>query len=115
MLAERKREVVPHISYDLDGDGFVGGRDYVIGRRFDEGLKNHLTPEERKRAIEAVKNGYEDKFVWNVEASGAQRQFRIMQKRGQMVDSDDFQFVAATYPAHPLGEFKPELKTNTEL
>lgn len=56
MLAERKREVVPHISYDLDGDGFVGGRDYVIGRRFDEGLKNHLTPEERKRAIEAVKN-----------------------------------------------------------
>ena len=47
MLAERKREVVPHISYDLDGDGFVGGRDYVIGRRFDEGLKNHLTPEER--------------------------------------------------------------------
>jgi hypothetical protein len=38
-----------------------------------------------------------------------------MQKRGQMVDSDDFQFVAATYPAHPLGEFKPELKTNTEL
>jgi hypothetical protein len=32
-----------------------------------------------------------------------------------MVDSDDFQFVAATYPPHPLGEFKPELKTNTEL
>lgn len=32
-----------------------------------------------------------------------------------MVDSDDFQFVAATYPPHPMSEFKPELKTNTEL
>ena len=56
MLELRKKEVVPDISYDLDGDGFVGGRDYVIGRRFDEGLKNHLTQEERKKAIEAVKN-----------------------------------------------------------
>lgn len=111
----RKREFLPDISYDLDGDGYVGGRDYVIGRRFDEGLKNYLTPQERQKAIEAVKNGYEDKFVWNVEASGAQRQFRIMQKRGQIVDSDDFQNVAVTYPPHPIGEFKPALKTQTEL
>lgn len=111
----RKKEHLPDISYDLDGDGYVGGRDYVIGRRFDEGMKNYLTADERKKAIEAVKNGYEDKFVWNVEASGAQRQFRIMQKRGQIVDSDDFQAVATTYPPHPLGEFKPALKTQTEL
>lgn len=56
LLDLRKKEFIPDISYDLDGDGFVGGRDYVIGRRFDEGLKNYLTPEERKKAIEAVKN-----------------------------------------------------------
>jgi len=24
--------VIPDISYDIDGDGFVGGRDYVIAR-----------------------------------------------------------------------------------
>ena len=23
--------MIPDISYDIDGDGFVGGRDYVIG------------------------------------------------------------------------------------
>lgn len=32
----RRAEKVPHISYDLDGDGFVGGRDYVIAKQFDK-------------------------------------------------------------------------------
>jgi hypothetical protein len=90
MLETRKKEVVPDASYDLDGDGFVGGRDYVVARRFDEGFKNFLTPAERAQAIEAVKTGYEEKFIWNVEASGAQRQYRILQKRGVMVDADDY-------------------------
>lgn len=39
----RKAEALPDISYDLDGDGLVGGRDYVVARRFDEGFKNYLT------------------------------------------------------------------------
>jgi hypothetical protein len=56
MLETRKKEVIPDGSYDLDGDGFVGGRDYVVARRFDEGFKNYLTPAERTQAIEAVKN-----------------------------------------------------------
>ena len=56
LLESRKKEILPDISYDLDGDGFVGGRDYVVARRFDEGTKNALTKEERAKAIEAVKN-----------------------------------------------------------
>jgi hypothetical protein len=51
LLAERRKEMVPHISYDLDGDGFVGGRDYVVARRFDEGVKNYLTAAEREKAF----------------------------------------------------------------
>lgn len=74
----RKKEALPDISYDLDGDGYVGGRDYVVARRFDEGFKNYLTVDERQRAIDAVKNGFEEKFVWNIEASGSNRDFRIM-------------------------------------
>ena len=35
MMEARKKEAIPDISYDLDGDGFVGGRDYVVARRFD--------------------------------------------------------------------------------
>ena len=32
LTENRRLEKVPHISYDLDGDGFVGGRDYVIAK-----------------------------------------------------------------------------------
>ena len=28
--------MIPDLSYDIDGDGFVGGRDYVIARKFDQ-------------------------------------------------------------------------------
>lgn len=36
-LSEIRRSVkVPHISYDLDGDGYVGGRDYIIAKQFDK-------------------------------------------------------------------------------
>lgn len=36
LIEKRRRESVPHISYDLDGDGFVGGRDLVIAKKFDK-------------------------------------------------------------------------------
>lgn len=115
LLERRKREILPDLSYDLDGDGFVGGRDYVVARRFDEGFKNYLTEEEQAKVRKALQEGFEAKFVWNVEASGAQRPYRIMQKRGVIVDGDDYLPVTDTYPAHPIGEIKPELKTQTEL
>jgi hypothetical protein len=35
LLEARKKEWMPDLSYDLDGDGFVGGRDYVISKVFD--------------------------------------------------------------------------------
>ena len=56
LIETRKKEILPDVSYDLDGDGFVGGRDYVVARRFDNGFKNYLTKDEREKAIDAVKN-----------------------------------------------------------
>lgn len=52
---QRKLEKVPHISYDLDGDGFVGGRDYVVAKQFDKDMDGKLNQEERKNAMEALK------------------------------------------------------------
>lgn len=54
LLEKRKHEALPDLSYDIDGDGFVGGRDYVVARRFDQGQKNYLTDEERKKLFEAL-------------------------------------------------------------
>lgn len=33
---DRKKQDLPHISYDLDGDGYVGARDYFIAKQFDK-------------------------------------------------------------------------------
>jgi len=47
LLQNRKKEAIPHVSYDLDGDGQVSGKDYCIARKFDNGLKNYLTKDEK--------------------------------------------------------------------
>ena len=52
----RRQEKVPHISYDLDGDGFVGGRDYVIAKQFDKDGDGRLNTHEKQTALDAVKN-----------------------------------------------------------
>lgn len=54
MLANRRVEAIPDQSYDLDGDGQVSGRDYVIARKFDKGYKNYLTKEEKEEAFKAI-------------------------------------------------------------
>ena len=54
-----------------------------------------------------ARSGYEDNFVWNVESSGAQRPYRILQKRGVIVDGDDYLPVTDTYPSHPMSDVKP--------
>ena len=56
LLEARKKEAMPDLSFDLDGDGFVGGRDYVISKIFDKDGDGKLNPSERKAADEAVRN-----------------------------------------------------------
>ena len=54
--------------------------------------------------------------MWDVEASGGGgRPFRLMQKRGAMVDAEDFKGVTDTYPKHPMSNHIPEIKTMQEL
>lgn len=52
----RRAQRVPHISYDLDGDGNVGNRDYVISKLYDKDGDGKLNAEERRAAEEAIKN-----------------------------------------------------------
>ena len=62
----RKKERLPDISFDLDGDGYVGGRDYFIAKLYDKDGDGKLNDKERKEAFEGLANGIEDKFMWNV-------------------------------------------------
>ena len=60
--------MIPHISYDLDGDGIVGGRDLVIANIFDKDKKGSLTQEEKEAALKALRDEkLEEKFVWGIE------------------------------------------------
>ena len=47
LMAQRKSEKAPHISFDLDGDGYVGNRDFVIAKHFDKDGDGILNTNER--------------------------------------------------------------------
>ena len=54
--------------------------------------------------MRALNANIEQNFVWGIEQGGAQRHFRLIQKRGKVVDAEDFLPVRGTYPKHPLTE-----------
>ena len=61
---------MPHISYDLDGDGHVGNRDYFLAKHFDKDKDNKLNETELAEARQAIKNGFENKFMFGLDRQG---------------------------------------------
>jgi len=112
---KRKREFVPDPSYDLDGDGLVGPSDFVMAKQFDKDGDGKLNAKERAQAIAALKNGYENNFMWGLEKRGPDRKYRCFQIRGKIVDGEDFSDVKDTYPAYPPSKIKPKYETRTEM
>jgi hypothetical protein len=115
MLAARRREKTPHASYDFDGDGVVGQKDYFIGRHFDEGNKGFLKPEERDAAVKALNDGWIDQFVFGLDQAGAMRKLPISQKRGIILTIDNGDEIAKTYPTRPKSGNARAGLTKTEL
>jgi hypothetical protein len=112
---EYKRSNIPDPSYDLDKDGFVLAREYFIAKQFDGDKDGRLNTAEKANAMRALASGYEDNFVWNLEAKGSLGGKRLLQVRGKFVNAEDFTSVADTYPEHPLHSVKPRVKTAREL
>ena len=113
--ARLKAPDLPHPSYDLDGDGIVGARDYFLAKRFDQDQDGRLNTGEKNNALKALEEGYEKQFFWNVEETGAHRGQRLLQVRGKFVDAEDFIPVSKTYPKHPLADVKSGVQTSREL
>ena len=78
-------------------------------------MDGKLNSVERNNALNALKNGFENNFIWNVEATGPYRGKRLMQVRGKFVDAEDFIPVAETYPEYPGHDNQPRVKTAREL
>jgi len=51
LLVARKKQRLPHISYDVDGDGVVSHRDYMFAAIFDSNKDGILTEEERAEGL----------------------------------------------------------------
>ena len=115
LIAKRKKEKIPDISYDLDQDGYVGGRDYVIAKRYDVDNDGKLNEKEKKAAYEGIINKIEENYVWNIDKLGGVRPLRLLQKRGKFIDAEDFLPIRDTYPKHPMTEVIPHCATFTEL
>lgn len=117
LIERRKKERIPDISYDLDKDGYVGGKDYVLAKRFDVDNDGKLNEKEKQAAYEGIKQGIEENYIWNLDNQGGRRAFRIMQKRGKVIDAEDFLPLRDTYPVHPLSKIEPRngIKTLKEL
>ena len=115
LIEKRKKEKIPDISYDLDQDGYVGGRDFVIAKRYDIDNDGILNEQEKKAAYEGINNKIEENYVWNIDKLGAIKPLRLLQKRGKFIDAEDFLPITETYPKHPISEIKPHCSTFTEL
>jgi len=55
LLAMRQTQRMPDISFDLDNDGYVGNKDFVLAKLFDKDGDGKLNASERKNAEEAIK------------------------------------------------------------
>lgn len=117
LLEQRRKARIPDISYDLDNDGYVGGKDFVLSKIYDVDGDGKLNEQEKKNAYEGIKNGIENKYLWNLDNQGGKRAFRILQRRGRIIDAEDFLPLSDTYPPHPLSKIVPKngIKTKREL
>lgn len=117
LLQVRKRSTIPDPSYDFDGDGVIGSRDYFIGRCFDKDADGRLTAAERQQAEKAIMNGFMDKYVVGVEAQGPSRDGNMLrQKCGAIVTADNgAQASSAYYQPHFNAHRVPPHPTHTSL
>ena len=118
LIERRKQERMPSLTYDLDNDGYVSQKDYIISRLYDSNKDGILAPEERKKALEDLKNNNVDKnYLWNLDYNNKDKGFRVIQKSGKIIENENFSPLHRSYPKHPLSNIVPKngIKTLTEL
>ncbi|CAE8724672.1 unnamed protein product, partial [Polarella glacialis] len=113
----RKQCKIPDKSYDFDGDGVVGQLDYFVGKCFDGDMDGRLNTGERRQAERALDNGFLDKYVRGLDATGdASRGCFVRQRRGVITAMDNTADISrTTYPSHFNAHKVPEHSTQTAL
>jgi len=89
LLESRKKCNVPDSSYDLDGDGVVGQREYFMAARLDKDVSGSLSLEEKREGLANMRKDMAAvMFVDNAGVRGDKNklnQYRILQQDGKIV------------------------------
>lgn len=70
MLEHKRKQMLPPLAYDFDGDGVVDSFELFLGKRIDTNGDGRIDTAERKAARHLLDNLH-DIFVFGLEASGA--------------------------------------------
>jgi len=118
MKMELKADMVPDVnSYDFDGDGVVGQRDWFVGRYFDVEKKGYLTASQRAKADAELRSGFLDRFKFGFDATGAANPEMITsQKAGKIITFNNMSDLTDAYPArYPPDHPKPRHLCGSEM
>jgi len=89
LLAQRKEAMKPDASFDLDGDGVVGVREFYFAARMDKDASGTLNVEEKLEGLQDMRqNMNKIMFVDNAGKAHerqAGNQYRIIQQDGQII------------------------------
>ena len=115
ILKKNRKSGSPDMTYDLNNDGVISSREYFIARRFDKNKDGKLEPKERETALKALKEGYENEFLFGLDKCGSVNGRRVLQVRGKIVDGEDFLPVTDTYPKFSHSNKKSIMQSSLEL
>lgn len=89
LLAQRKEAMKPDTSYDLDGDGIVGVREYYFAARMDKDKDGTLNVKEKLHGLKDMRENMENVMFVDNAGHGRHRQegnqYRVIQQDGKIV------------------------------
>lgn len=107
LLEERRRAMLPPMSYDFNGDGVVDNFELFLGTRLDTNGDGEISATERARGRELLED-LKKNFTFGLDAAGANTQayadIEQRAKRRQGSDGDDGQEALATFIAEKTAE-----------
>lgn len=71
LLERRKSEMKPDISFDITGDGCISSKELMLALQFDKDQDGKLNTDEKQKLLDALADGYEKKFSFGLDATGA--------------------------------------------